>query len=136
MSRVAVLMNPENPSHALALRAAQNVAQPWSIELRPHKARDPKGLRSAFAAIDQEYASAVLILSDPVLLAQRHRIVKFAVPRWLPTAADFVELALAGGLIGFSPGPREALVLNVRAAKAMRITFPQSVLRRATQVIE
>ena len=135
MSRVAVLMNPANTSHAPALGAARTIAQSLAIELRPHEARLPRDLRLAFAAIDEEYATAIVILSDPIFKKQLHRIVKFAAARWLPTAGDFVELALAGGLIGFSSKPREALVLNIRAAKAMRIALPESVLRRATRVI-
>ena len=136
VSRIAVLTNPSNASHAPALGAAQIRARSLSLELRPHKVRSSRDLGSAFAAIDREYADAILVLADPVLLSQLHRIAGFAALRSLPTAGDFVKLATAGGLLGFSAGPPEALVLNVKTAKAMRIMVPQSVLQRASRVIE
>jgi putative tryptophan/tyrosine transport system substrate-binding protein len=129
------------------------------------EARDTRELNAAFDAIIREHPDALLILVDPLTMSQRSRIVDFAAERRLPAIYESSDFVDAGGLVsygasgadlfrraasyvdrilrGAKPGdlPIEQpttfdLVINMRAAKALGITIPQSVLIRADRVIQ
>jgi ABC-type uncharacterized transport system substrate-binding protein len=122
-------------------------------------------LDKAFAAIDKARVGALLVLSDPIFILHRAQIVDLARKSRLPAMYGTREFAAAGGLMAYGPdygdlfrraafyvdkilrGARPAdlpveqptkfeLILNVKTAKALGLTFPTPLLGRADEVIE
>jgi putative ABC transport system substrate-binding protein len=103
VSRVAILANPDNPSHALLVQHAQDAGRALGVLLQPLRARDRGEIDSAFAAITTERAGAVIVLLDTVLLDHRARIADHAIRRRLPTVFGVSQFAEAGGLLAYGP---------------------------------
>jgi putative ABC transport system substrate-binding protein len=165
ISRVAVLRNPANPATALSLSETQAAARVLGVQLQLLEVRTPEELDGALGAAARDRADALIVLPDPMLLTHRRRIADLAAKSRLPAIyyeRDFVE---AGGLLSYGPSladmyrrsavyvdkilkgakPAELpveqptkfeLVINLRTAKALGLTIPQSVLIRADEVIQ
>jgi putative ABC transport system substrate-binding protein len=165
VARVALLGNPANTAHAPQLRHAQDTARVLGLRLQPMEARDPSELDNAFAAMTRERAGAVVVFADSMLLDHRTRIAELAAQRRLPTLSTLIDHVEVGGLLAYGPSisdmfrrastyvdkilkgakpadlpveqpTRFELVINLRAAKALKLTIPPSVLARANQVIQ
>ena len=165
VSRVALLGNPANPGTAPMVRRAQDAARELGIRLQPLEARSPSEIDNAFAAMTRERAGALLVLLDVMFADHRARIADLAVKHRLPAVYGLQDFAEVGGLIvygssfvdrfrraaifvdkilkGAKPAAlpieqptRFALTINLRAAKALGLTIPQSLLLRADQVIQ
>jgi putative ABC transport system substrate-binding protein len=165
ISRVAVLRNPDNPASAAQLREAEIAGRALGVRLQPHEARNPQEIDSAFAGMTSERAGALLILSDGVFGVQRRQIAELAAKRRLPSMFAQSEYPDAGGLMAYSPNFLELerraatyvdrilkgakpgdlpieqpttfeTVINLKAAKALGLTIPPSLLQRAERVIE
>jgi putative ABC transport system substrate-binding protein len=165
VSRVAVLWNPANTGHPLMLHEADVAAQALGLQLQRLEAGDPDALASAFAALTNAPAGALLVLGDVMFLQNRRRLAELAATSRLPTIHDTREYVEAGGLLGYGlsildqwrraatyvdkilqgakPGdlPVEQpmkfeLVLNLKTAKALGITFPPTLLVLADEVIQ
>ena len=166
VSRVALLRHPANPGSALFLREAEAAARILGVRLQTLEARNPQEIDSAFAAMTRERAGALLIFPDSFFATQRRQIAELAVKRRLPAIhGGTPEYGEAGGLMVYSPnildlerraatyvdkilkGAKPAdlpveqptkfeLIINLKAAKAIGLAIPPSVLRRADQVIE
>jgi len=165
ISRVALLWNPANPSNAPQLRHAQETARALGMRLQFLEARGPSEIDGAFAAMTRERAGAVIVLVDGMLADHRARIADLAVKSRLPAVYGLSDHPEAGGLMAYGPsvldrfrraatyvdkilkGAKPAdlpieqptkfeLVINLRTAKALGLTIPQSLLQRADQVIE
>ena len=164
-SRVAVLTNPTNRSHATLTRELKAAARALGVQLQVLDARSPDQLDSAFAAMTRERAAALLVLTDSMFVGQRRRVADLAARSRLPAMYYQREFVDAGGLIsygaslsdmfrqaathvdkilrGAKPGdiPVEQptkfeLVINMKTAKAIGLTIPQSLLLRADEVIQ
>jgi putative ABC transport system substrate-binding protein len=164
VSRVAVLTNPSNPGAALQVRDAKTAALSLGLELQMLKAERLEELAIAFDAMIRERAEAVLLPGDSVLYFYRKQIADLAIKSGLPTLFAPREFAEVGGLMayganiadlyrraatyvdkilkGANPGDlsieqptKFELVINVKTAKAIGITIPQSLLQRADEVI-
>ncbi|MBI4608779.1 MAG: ABC transporter substrate-binding protein [Candidatus Rokubacteria bacterium] len=165
ISRVAVLWNPTNPGNALALREMKAVAPAAGVRLQPLEVRDASDFERAFAEIIKENPGALIPIWDAFLLSHARRIADFAVKRRLPTLAPIKEYVDAGALMSYGasiPGQwrraayyvdrilkgtkpadlpveqptRFELVINLKTARALGLTIPQSILLRADQLIQ
>jgi putative tryptophan/tyrosine transport system substrate-binding protein len=102
-SRVAILMNPINPMHALALPQEQAAANTLGLKLQLIEARDASELERAFEVAVRGRADVLHVWGDPLTFAQRARIAELAMKHRLPTMHLFGEAVEAGGLLGFGP---------------------------------
>ncbi len=164
VSRVAVLWNPANPLHALNVRAAEVAAQALGVQLHLVEAGGPEAFDSAFAAMTSAHAGALLVLGDAMFFTHRRRLVELAATSRLPTIHNVRPFVEAGGLLAYGPsafdlhrraaiyvdkilkGAKPAdlpveqptkfdLVLNLKTAQALGITFPPALLMLADEVI-
>lgn len=165
-SRIAVLVNPEDPNARAQIQNAEAAARSLGVQLQPILAvRDASDLERAFEAISRSGAAAALRMVDPTAGPLRARTVELAVRHRLPVMFVFREDVEAGGLVAYGanlsaqyrqaatfvhkilrgarPGdlPIEQptkfeLVLNLKTAKKLGLTIPPSLLLRADQVIE
>jgi putative tryptophan/tyrosine transport system substrate-binding protein len=165
LSRVVLLGNPTNLSNAAQSREAEGAARVLGLRLQPVAARDPGEIDRAFVAMTREKPDAVIVLLDSIFLDRRTRIADLAVKQRMPTVYGAGEHAEAGGLMTYGPnipsmfrraatfvdkilkGAKPAdlpveqptkfeLVINLKTAKTLGLTIPQSILTRADQVIE
>src|SRR5262245_53833423 len=165
VSRVPALRNPAKPGSAPELREAEAAGRILKMQLQLLEAQVPQEIDRAFAAMTQERAGAVVILADAIFTNQRKQIAELSLKRRLPSVYGVGGYAEAGGLMvyrvdpmdlearaaiyvdkilkGAKPGdlPVEQptkfeLVINLKTAKALALTVPQSLLLRAAQVIQ
>jgi len=165
VSRIAVLANPTSPTTAASLKDVEGAAQRLRVKLQVLRIREPQQIDNAFVAMSNERAGALLVMSDVMFFAQRERIVALATKHRLPGVFEWREFTEAGGLLsygtnladsyrhlaayvdkilkGAKPGdlPVEQptkfeFVINMKTARALGLTIPQSILLRADQVIE
>jgi putative ABC transport system substrate-binding protein len=163
--RIAVLWNPDTPSHPPALKALEEAGRTLRVQLQPVGVRTGAELEGAFAAMGRARAQAVLVLGTAIFLAERQRVAELAIKHRLPTISNLEDVVEAGGLMSYGPnwddlyrrgaiyvdkilkGAKPAdlpvqqatkfeLVINLKTAKALGLTIPPSVLARADQVIE
>jgi putative ABC transport system substrate-binding protein len=165
LSRVAVLWNPQAVTSTLTWKQVQLPARQLGLQLHSLEVRSPNDFDQAFEDAIRSRAGALFISADPVIITNLKRIADFAAKSRLPSIFNASEFADAGGLVtygtdradmyrraatfvdkilkGAKPGdlPIEQptkfeLVINMKTAKALGITIPQSVLFRADRVIE
>jgi putative ABC transport system substrate-binding protein len=165
VSRVAVLRNPTNKDHALLVKEVEAAARSLRVQIQTFEARGPEEFDGAFAAMTGERAGAVLVLGDPMFFLHRTRIADLATKQRLPAMFVQREHAEAGGLLAYGAnlsdmfrqaatfvdkilkGAKPAdlpveqatkleLVINLKTAKALGLTIPQSLMLRADQVIQ
>jgi putative ABC transport system substrate-binding protein len=165
LTRVAVIWDPAKPSHVPGLKAVEVAGRTLGIRLQAVAVRSATEFDSAFSAMPQERAGAVLVLSTPVFMGDAKRLAELALTHKLPTMFGPREHVEAGGLLSYGPDradpyrraaayvdkiPKGAnpaglpvqqatkfeLVINLKTAKAFGLTIPQSVLLRADQIIE
>jgi len=165
VSRVAVLWNPGNPNAKFRLPNLQAAAKSLRLKLELVGVRDDEGLEKGFGAIVAARSQALMVPSDLALLSRRERIVELASKRRLPGLYPYREFVKVGGLASYAPNypamfrraagyvdkilkgakPGELpieqptkfdLVVNLKAAKALGLTIPPSVLGRADEVIQ
>ena len=165
LSRVAVLWNPANPANALRVREADVAAQRLGVQLHLLEASGPEAFDSAFAAMTSAHAGALLVTGDSIVFQHRRRLAELAATNRLPTMHNIRPFVEAGGLMSYGPSGRDLrrraavyvdkilkgakpadlpieqptrfeLVINLKTAKALGLTLPQSILIRADQVIQ
>jgi len=162
---MAVLWNPAFVGMRARFEQARVAAPAIGLTVRSMEVRDTRDLDAAFEAILREHPEALLLLVDPFLRSQRSRIVEFAAEQRIPAIYESSEFVDAGGLISYGAntldqfrraatyvdrilkGAKPAdlpieqptkfeLVINMKAAKALGIKVPESILLRADKVIE
>jgi ABC-type uncharacterized transport system substrate-binding protein len=166
VTRAAVLWNPANPGNTHQLRGAEAAAATLGLRLVPAGARSSGEIDRAFVAMARERAGALLVLLDAIFYDQRERMIaELAAKNRLPAVYGYGVFAEAGGLLSYAgscfdmyrqlatyvdkilKGAKPAdlpveqptkfeLVINLKTAKALGLTIPQSLLLQATQVIE
>jgi putative ABC transport system substrate-binding protein len=160
-SRVAFLVNPENPLMRWELEATENAAEALKIVFQPFEVRAPTDFDDAFLMIVKSGFDAVEIVQDGMLVANAGTIAAAALKNRIPAVGE-AHFAKAGGLIGFGPNlpgmfqraayyvdrllkgekapnlPVERptkfdLIINLKTAKSLGITVPGTVIARATR---
>jgi putative tryptophan/tyrosine transport system substrate-binding protein len=101
VSRVAVLTNPTNRSHAAFARELKVATQALGTQLQVLEASDPDQLDSAFAAMTKEHAAALLVLTDSMFLGQRQRVANLAARGRIPALYRQKEFVDDGGLVSY-----------------------------------
>jgi putative ABC transport system substrate-binding protein len=164
-SRVAILWNSGYESHEEQLKDLAHAARSLTLSLQPVEVRKPEDLEGAFQAMKGARADAVMILPSSMTHRHLSRIADQAVKHRLPSIMEFSEFAEAGGLLMYGPryaymfrragnymgrilkGTKPAdlpveqptrfeLVVNLKTARTLSITIPQSMLLRADEVIQ
>ena len=162
LKRVAVLWHPANPSNPIQLKGAQAAARALGMRLEPASIQGPNDFDSASKAVPG--TDGLLFLESPLFTTHRARLAELAARSRLPAIYGQREYVEVGGLMsygthfkdlyrraawyvdkilkGAKPGdlPVEQptnfeLVINLKTAKALGLTIPQSLLQRADQVI-
>jgi putative ABC transport system substrate-binding protein len=165
VSRLAVLVNPTNAGSALVVKDFQTGARKAGLSILQFQAQTPEGIERAFAAMKAARADAVTVVIDAVFLQAAGQIAGLALRQKLPFISTQQQDAEAGSLMSYGAsvagnyrraatyvdkilkGAKPAdlpveqpmmveLVLNLKTAKALGITLPQSLLVRANRVIE
>jgi putative ABC transport system substrate-binding protein len=165
-SRIAVLWNPANTRfQSLQLEQAKHAASASGLALQVLPASRPEEIEAAFAAVRNEATRTLLILADPLFALHRHPLAERAARERLTTICGSRDFSEAGCLISYGPSYFEAsrraadyvrkilqgarpgdlpveqptkfdLIINMKAANALRLPIPPTLLARADEVIE
>jgi len=164
ISLAAVLWNPRVLGPSLAFKETQAAAHGLGLQLQSLEVGEPNDFDKAFSAIAKQRPSALMVLGDAVTILHRARILEFAAKSRLPAMYDRPDDVNGGGLMfygvneaelfrraasyvdkilkGAKPSelpveqPRKfEFIINLKAAKQIGVTIPQSVLYRADKVI-
>ena len=165
VSRMAALWDSSNPGMALRVRETQVAAERLRIAFFDAGTRDLEGLEVMFAEISRQRPGALLVTAEPFTNQHRDRILEFAMRNRIPAMYEESRFVEAGGLLSYGPSIRDMyrraatyvdkilkgvkpsdlpveqptkfeLVINLKTAKALDITIPQSVLVRVDKAIE
>ena len=164
LTRVAVLVNPANPSHLVALPVMQDMASALGVELVSADAKERDDIAAAIATLAARRAQGLVAIDDPVLISSARQIASLALQNSLPMigfkpyaeagalleygvdladlysrSAAFVDKTLKGTPPADLPIERAVkfeLIVNLKTAKALGIELPTSILLRANEVIE
>jgi len=163
LKTVAVLFNPLNPGNRLIIRDLRNQAAALQTTIHLIEFKRPDSLDGMINSLGED--SALLVVGDAALIDLREQIATLALRRRVPTATPIPEFTDVGGLIGYGPSRREIyrraasyvkkildgakpadlpveqptlieLSINMRTAKTLDITIPDSLIARADRVIE
>jgi putative tryptophan/tyrosine transport system substrate-binding protein len=163
LQRLAVMWDAEVASSQLS--AVERVAHSVKIKTQSLPFRRTEEFRGAFEMAQRAQVQALVVLSSPVVFVHLRDLADFALQFRLPAISIFPQFAEAGGLIGYGPNvvdlfrraaryvdqilkgakasdlpiQRPVLLdfaLNLKTAKALGLTIPQSILLRADHVIE
>jgi putative tryptophan/tyrosine transport system substrate-binding protein len=162
---IALLVNPNSPGAEAQIKVVQEAARTKGIQLPIVKAGTESEIDAAFASVVELNAGALFVGGHPFFAVRPEQFVALAARHAVPAMYMWPNFATAGGLIGYGisneavwrqvgiyagrilkgekPGDLPVqqpttfdLVINLKTAKALGITVPQSLLARATEVIE
>ncbi|MBI3706670.1 MAG: ABC transporter substrate-binding protein, partial [Proteobacteria bacterium] len=165
VSRVGVLWNPFNPDGHAHLKQAEAAGRSLGLQLQIVETRGPDGFDAAFAAMVRGRVQAAFVMSDGMFYVHASRLAGLAVQSRLPAMFGSRYHAAAGGFMAYGwkegenyrraavyldkilKGAKPAdlpveqptrfeLVVNMKTAKALGLTIPESLLARADEVIE
>ena len=165
VSRLAVFLYPANPGTRATLSVLETIGRTLRIELQRVEIRDAGDFENAFRAVATSGAGGVVLQDDPLTRSARTQIAQLALKHRLPVSAGLPEVAESGALIAYGPdrvdlyrraaalvdrilkGAKPAdlpfeqatkfeLVINLKTAKALGLTIPQSLLVRADEIIQ
>jgi putative tryptophan/tyrosine transport system substrate-binding protein len=162
---IAVLLNPNNQNAPRNIEDLQEAARAKGGELSILKVGTESDIDAAFATLIELHIGALVVVGDPFLTSRREQLVVLASRHAIPAIYTFRDYAASGGLISYGASlsaafhqvgvyagrilkgekpadlpvhqsTRIELVINLKTAKALGLTVPQSLLARADEVIE
>ena len=165
VSRVAVLSHSGGPTGSIFQKEREAAARALDVTLQSYGVRGPEEFAGAFTAMTKAGAEALLMEPDPFWEAHRQRVVDLVAQSRLPAVYPLREFVHAGGLMSYDVNRRDIvrrlglyvdrifkgakpgdlpveqptkfeLVINLKTAKALGLTIPQSLLIRADEVIQ
>jgi putative ABC transport system substrate-binding protein len=165
LSRVAVLSNPDNPTHRKITSQVQAAGKTIGLSVISIGARTTAEIEAVFSTIRSERAGALIVLGDPFLGQQGAQIADLALKSRLPTVMSNRRLAERGALMSYGQDLSEhyrraaryvdkilkgakpdelpveqatkiELVINMKTATALGLAIPQALLLRADDVIQ
>jgi putative ABC transport system substrate-binding protein len=163
--RIGLLINPTDPNSPSDVNQAQDAAQLLGHRLAIVHASAASELEQAFATLSKEKVEALFVQVGPFTTDQRTNIAALAARYSLPAIYPLREFVDAGGLLSYGTSITDAnrqlgvytgrvlngtkpadlpvmqsttfeLIINLKAAKALNLTIPQSIVLRADEVIE
>jgi len=164
-ARVAVIWNAGDQAMTLRTREIERAAGVLHVTIQPLGVREPEDFDQAFAAIARERPDALLLVTDALTNINRKKVLDFAAQQRIPAVYERSFYVRDGGLISYGPSnddtfrrmavyvdrilkgakpadlpveqpTRYELVVNLRAAKALGLVIPQSMLLRADEVVQ
>jgi len=166
LARLGILVNPTNAGTAPYLANVTDTARRLNINFTVAEVTRAEDFEKAFAALHDARLDGLLVMIEPLIVVNRARVLDFAAGNRLPASYDVgVDIVRQGGLISYGPVLRThyaiaadyvdkilnganpgdlpvhqptqfALVINLKTAKALGLTIPQTLLQRADEVIE
>lgn len=165
MVRVAVLANAAIPPAEIAMQELETTAKVLGVQIQFVPIKGVKGIEQAFGEIARQHADGIVVFPDPLTFSNEAAITGFALKSRISAMYGAMEFVQAGGLMSYGPSYQEMFrrgasyvdrilkgakpgdlpieqptrfefVLNLKTAKALGLTIPQSVLLRVDQVIE
>jgi putative ABC transport system substrate-binding protein len=165
VSRVAVILNPNQPPHVAIWRAIEAVAPSLRVHLTASHVKDSAEIEPVIKAFAGEPNGGLVVLPSPITEAHREQVIALAARHRLPAVYGFRSFVRSGGLVSYGintvdPFRRAALyvdrilkgakagdlpvqqptkyelVINLKTAKALGLTVPPSLLLRTDEVIE
>ena len=165
LTRVAVLWNPDNPFHPKAITVLKAAASSLSLELSLVSARTPNEFSAAFSEISRLHAQGLYLIDDAIFYTHRMTLLALMAKARLPSSYPERPFVVEGGLMSYGTNIRDLfrrsaryvdkilkgakpsdlpieqptkfeLVVNLKTAKALGITIPESILLSADAVIK
>ena len=165
LRRIAVVANPEHPGQHLERAYTEETGRRMGLSVAHFTTRSHDELTAAFTAMAADPPQAISVFSDGFAIQNRQRIVDFAMSQRIPVISGWRIFARSGALCIYGPRLEESyrrlayyadrilkgaqptdlpieqpthfeLVVNLKTAKTLGVTIPQSILARADDVIE
>jgi putative tryptophan/tyrosine transport system substrate-binding protein len=163
--RLGLIVNVAGSGVVIARQQVESAGKRLGVKLVSAEVREPNDLDTAFELLSNEHVQAVVVLPDAMLFQERQRVAELAAAARLPAVYGFRDHVDAGGLISYGvnyadnfrraaihvvkilngakpsdlpvefPNKLE-LVINLKAAKALGLDIPPTLLARADEVIE
>jgi putative tryptophan/tyrosine transport system substrate-binding protein len=162
---IAMLVNPNFPTTANQLSNLQAPARTLGLQVHVLHASNERDFDTVVATLDQLRVGALVISADPSFSSRMEQLAALALRHAVPTIYQFREFSVAGGLMSYGTSITDAyrqagvytgrilkgdkpadlpvqqlakveLVINLKTAKALGLTFPITLLGRANEVIE
>jgi ABC-type uncharacterized transport system substrate-binding protein len=161
----AVLVNPDNPNAESSIRDAREAARSLALQFHVLNASAVQDIDTVFASLVPRQIGVLLVTPDAFFLGQRDRLVALAARHAVPAIYGLREFAVAGGLMSYGTSIADAyrragvyagkilkgakpadlpveqstrfeFVVNLKAAKALGLAVPPTLLALADEVIE
>jgi len=165
LKRVAIIARPEHPGEQGELRVSQAAAKSLGLAVSYFPIKSTQELEDALAAVPKSRSEAIVAFPDAVMMRFSERVAAFSVKNRVPAISGWAQFAERGNVMTYGPVLRDGfrrlayfvdrilkgakpadlpvelptsveLVINMKTAKALGLTIPQSILVRADRVIE